>query len=161
RVGAGGAASVSTEARDPYRSSVRANWSRETTDDRTMVPETVRGATTDLADFLRRWPRPDDDEGNPESRAVIVDQFEELFTAFPDRWAAREDFVDGIRDALADDPALRIVLAIREDYIAHLDALAPRLPGGLRTRHRLEPLRRDSALAAVTGPLAGTRRSFA
>jgi hypothetical protein len=94
-------------------------------------------------------------------RVLVIDQFEELFTVHPGRWQDRPALFDELRDALEIDPGLRIVLAIREDFLAQLDAFGKTLPGGLRTRFRLERLDRSNALAAVKNPLAGTRRSFA
>ena len=58
------------------------------------------------------------------------------------------------------DPALRIVLSMREDYIAELDPYMHLLPDRFTTRYRLERLRRDAALAAVTGPMQFTRLGF-
>ena len=94
-------------------------------------------------------------------RALVVDQFEELFTVHPGRWQDRPGLFEELREAMEHDPGLRIVLAIREDFLAELDPFAAMLPGGLRTRFRLERLDRASALAAVKNPLAGTDRSFA
>jgi hypothetical protein len=97
----------------------------------------------------------------PAPRALVIDQYEELFMLYPERWPQRAEVFDQLSEALEQDPLLRIVLAIREDYIAQLDPYASRLPRRLRTRMRLEPLRRPAALAAVAMPLAGESRSFA
>jgi WD40 repeat protein len=119
----------------------------------------MAGADTTIADVLRARERPLVD-GFPAPRALIVDQFEELFTVHQERWRERTAFVEQLAEALDDDPLLRLVIAIREDYVAQLDPYAPIL-GGLRTRFRLELLRPGAALAAVVGPLEGTGRSFA
>ena len=42
-------------------------------------------------------------------RFVTFDQFEELFTAYPQRWQERKDFFLQIRDALEKDYLLRVV----------------------------------------------------
>ncbi|NIN65123.1 MAG: hypothetical protein GTO63_10550, partial [Anaerolineae bacterium] len=39
-----------------------------------------------LAGFLRERQHPADELGLPSPRAVIFDQFEELFTFYPERW---------------------------------------------------------------------------
>ena len=96
-------------------------------------------------------------------RFLIFDQFEELFTAYPQRWQERKEIFMQIRDALEKDYLLRVVFAMREDYIAELDAYAELLPEKLRTRFRLERPRAKAALAAVKKPLdvVKTRRHFA
>ncbi len=115
-----------------------------------------------LTEFLKERKRPTDSEGEPLARALIFDQVEELFTLYQDRWKDRNEFFEQIRDALKfDDRLLRVIFTIREDYIAQLDPFAPLLPEKLRTRFRMERLRRDAALSAVTGPLRETKRSFA
>lgn len=99
---------------------------------------------------------------DPRSRrAVIFDQFEEIFSTHPERWKDREGFFNSIGDSLEHDPGLRVIFSIREEYIAHMEPFAPTLPERLRTRFRLERLREEAALLAVTGPLEGTGYSFA
>lgn len=83
---------------------------------------------------------------------VIFDQFEELFTFYPERWENRRGFFEQISQAL-EDPLLRVVLAMREDYIAELEPYEDLLPERLRTRFRLERLREEAALLAIEGPL--------
>jgi len=121
-----------------------------------------RLAQLTISEFLHNRKRPTDNEGQPLLRALIFDQFEEIFTLYQDRWKDRNEFFEQIRDALKfDDRLLRVIFSIREDYIAQLDPYAPLLPEKLRTRFRMERLRRDAALSAVTGPLRETTRSFA
>jgi formylglycine-generating enzyme required for sulfatase activity len=119
-----------------------------------------RVAEMSLAGFLKEREHPTDEMGLPAPRVVIFDQFEELFAFYPERWRDREDFFKQVRDALEEDPLLRVVFVMREDYLAQLDPYASLLPEKLRTRFRLDRLREGAALAAVTGPLKDTRRSF-
>jgi WD40 repeat protein len=84
---------------------------------------------------------------------IIFDQFEELFTLYPDCIKDRRDFFEQVREALDDNPSLRVVFSMREDYIAELHPYADILPEKLRTRFRLELLRKEAALAAVEEPL--------
>jgi DNA-binding beta-propeller fold protein YncE len=91
---------------------------------------------------------------------VVFDQFEELFTSFTRRQAQQESFFVNVGQALKNDPLLRVVFAMREEYIAALDPFAKMLPGRFKTRFRLERLRADAALRAVEGPLEGSSRSF-
>ncbi len=94
-------------------------------------------------------------------RVVVFDQFEEMFFTHPERWEDREVFFSSISEALEKDSSLRVVFIIREEYIAHIDSFAPLLPERLRTRFRLERLRKEAALLAVTMPLKDTGYSFA
>ena len=100
-------------------------------------------------------------DGVASRRIIIFDQFEEIFTTTPERWQDRTDFFDNVGAALEADPGLRVVFAMREEYIASMDPFASILPERLRTRFRLERLREEAALEAVKKPLEGTGRSFA
>ena len=62
-------------------------------------------------------------------------------------------FPDEIVPCVEGDPSLRVLLAMREDYIAELDPYTALLPEQLQIRFRLERLREPAALRAVTGPL--------
>lgn len=90
---------------------------------------------------------------------LILDQLEELFTAFPECWGERRGFFEQLREALDQNPYLRVVLSMKEDHIARLDTYAPILPDNLRIRFRLQRINRDAAIAAVKRPaeLAGRR----
>ncbi len=90
-------------------------------------------------------------------RVLIIDQFEELFTTHPEAWKKREDFLQQLADAMAEDPYLWVVLSMREDHIAGLDPYASMLPGGLRVRYYMQRLTVDAALEAVTQPVASIR----
>lgn len=114
-----------------------------------------------IADFLKSSQRRTSREGFDAPRVAIFDQFEELFTFYPERWSNRQDFFDQICDALEEDRLMRVVFTMREDYIAELDPYVSMLPGNLRTRFRLERLREENAMQAVTEPLEGTGYSFA
>jgi len=114
-----------------------------------------------LAGFLERREHTTDASGQPQPRVLIVDQFEELFTLYPERWAQREEFFLELRQAVRQDSLLRVVLAIRDEYMAHVERFLRLIPEGLRTRFRIERLDEPAALEAVTGPLRNTRRRFA
>lgn len=104
--------------------------------------------------------REESGDGRVRPRLLVIDQFEELFTAEPVRSADRAEFMRQLQDALAADPGARLILAAREDYLAHLeDLLAPywHVP---RRNVRIELLREDAARAAIVGPAAGTGREF-
>jgi hypothetical protein len=102
-----------------------------------------------------------DEEGDPKPRVVIFDQFEELFTSYQERAADRENFFGQVGTALTQDHLLRVVFAMREDYIAELDPYLPLLPEKLRTRYRIERLSEQDAKLAIVEPLRGSEYSYA
>ncbi|HSH04110.1 MAG TPA: hypothetical protein VLL52_16465 [Anaerolineae bacterium] len=114
-----------------------------------------------IADFLQHRPHQTDRYGLTKPRILIFDQFEELFTAYPQHWRQRETFFHQLNHALNADPLLHIVFSLREDYVAQLDPYAVHLPRNLRYRFRLERMRPANATAAVNGPLRHTNRAFA
>jgi hypothetical protein len=140
------------ESGNPYVENLLGNLARGAGDDDPPEPT--------LAAFLAARPRRCAHADLPAPRALVIDQFEELFTLYPERWQQRAGVFDQLREALEQDPLLRVVLAIREDFIAQLDRYADLVPTRLRARMRLEPLRRPAALEAIALPLAGEARSF-
>ena len=93
---------------------------------------------------------------------AIFDPFEGIFTHYPEWWRQRVEFFEQVTEALnTSQLSLRVLFAMREDHIAKMDTFTPLLPDRLRTRFRLERLRRKAAEDAVTGPLRGTGRTFA
>ncbi|HEX5851897.1 MAG TPA: ATP-binding protein [Solirubrobacteraceae bacterium] len=99
--------------------------------------------------------------GGDEARVLIIDQFEELFTHFPEHWESRGDFFAQMQDSLAADPELRVLLAIREDYLPQTDPYAASISNHLQHRFRIERLHREPALSAVSSPVSLTDRVFA
>ena len=118
-------------------------------------------ATPSISELLASFPRGTDTYGFPTPRALIVDQFEEVFTLYQDRWDQRPALLQELADALEHDPQLRILISMREEYIAQLERYAELLPSLLRARFHLERLRAPAALTAVTGPLASLGVDFA
>ena len=118
-------------------------------------PEAVSSlARMSFKDYLAKYRA---NHGAPT--ALVFDQFEELFTYYPERWEDRSAFFMQIRDALKQDPLLRVLFSMREDFIAELDPYVSLLPEKMRTRLRLERLREVTALGAVTQPLETIRTS--
>ncbi|MEO8452045.1 MAG: hypothetical protein ABI647_19805 [Gemmatimonadota bacterium] len=83
---------------------------------------------------------------------LVFDQFEEIFTKHLDLRRQREDFFTQVVHALEQHAGLRVLFSMREDYIAELTPYAHLLPDQLRPRFRLERLKGDAALEAITGP---------
>ena len=137
-----------------YVFNVLLSWAKRVTDPRLLFRLT-------LCDYLSKTPHSMNEQGLASPRVVIFDQFEELFTAYPERWRDRKQFFEQIVEALDADPLLRVAFVMREDYLAQLDPHVALLPEKLRTRYRLERLQETAALLAVTGPLRDTGRDFA
>jgi WD40 repeat protein len=124
---------------------------------------------TTFAEFLKQRERVVNQYGEPCPTVLVFDQFEELFTSNPGRWADRQGFFEQLRDVLEGNPKkgiegdslLRVVFCMREDFIAELDPYLALLPEKLRTRFRLEHLREGTALLAITEPLKNTPRKYA
>jgi len=137
-----------------YAFNVLRSWDEGVTDPKVL-------AETPLSKFLKDHKSTVAEGEDPKPRVAIFDQFEELFTSYQERSADREDFFDQVGEALEEDRLLRVVFAMREDYIAELDPYLPLLPEKLRTRYRIERLSEDDALLAVTEPLRDTEYSYA
>jgi WD40 repeat protein len=122
-----------------------------------------------FSSFLQQLEQPINEYGETCPTVLVFDQFEELFTSYPGRWADRQPFFEQIGEAMEGNARsgvkgnslLRVVFCMREDYIAELDPYVHLLPEKLRTRFRLEHLREDKALAAITQPLEVTNRRYA
>ena len=107
-----------------------------------------------MHEFLGARPRPKDEDGNPLLRVLIFDQFEELFTAHPERWPDRREFLVQIGKLLAGDPSLRVLFAMREEYMAKLDPHASLLPEKLRGSHAPGVSARRCGASGGRGPTA-------
>jgi WD40 repeat protein len=94
-----------------------------------------------------------DEDGLPKPFVAIFDQFEELFTAYPECWEQRRDFFQQLREALDALPRMRVLFAMREDYLAAMDPYAAIMPEKLRVRFHLENLRKQQAIEAIVNPL--------
>ncbi|MGC2572467.1 MAG: beta-propeller fold lactonase family protein, partial [Candidatus Nitrosopolaris sp.] len=109
-----------------------------------------------LSEFLHKYFPHRVNERESVPQVIIFDQLEELFNLYSDpyKWHEhQEGFFKEIADALDKDPLLRTIFIIREDYLAQLDPFANFLPGKLKSRFRLERLRKDAAFEAINGPL--------
>jgi WD40 repeat protein len=125
------------------------------------IPDEASLTKMSFGQYLKTRPSPPRVEGLSTRRVVIFDQFEEVFTTSPERWNERESFFDSVGSALEEDPSLRVVFAMREEYLASMDPYTGLLPERLRTRFRLERLRKEPALLAVKKPVEKTDRTFA
>jgi WD40 repeat protein/tetratricopeptide (TPR) repeat protein len=133
-------------------------------------PSRLRRLT--LPEFLERdrlaHDPPDDKDSQEALRVPTVlafDQFEEIFALHSaNSHSHQEEFFRQIGEALDADPLLRVVLLMREDYLAQIEPFVDFLPGSLRARYRLELLSPEAALDAVVRPverIADAQVSFA
>jgi tetratricopeptide (TPR) repeat protein len=68
-------------------------------------PQSLMNVT--LAEFLAREKPPgDDDAEQSRPRVIVFDQFEELFTFYPDRWTDRLEFFRQVSDLLEGSPVI-------------------------------------------------------
>jgi len=82
---------------------------------------------------------------------LILDQFEEYFLYHGD--AAEPGSLLHDLPELLHDTRVNVLIALREDALARLDAFKARLPAVFANQIRLEHLDRDAARRAVLGPL--------
>jgi tetratricopeptide (TPR) repeat protein len=87
---------------------------------------------------------------------AVIDQAEELLADSGPRRTHSRRFLGELAEALQECPRLHLLLSVREEA---LDLFAEALGNG--ARHSVTQLSLDRALEAVTGPVAGTGRSFA
>ena len=119
-----------------------------------------------------------DADGKALIPLLIFDQFEEIFTLAQGDAGGRERaarFVEGLAELVEnrpsrelearleeDDAAIerfdfarsdyRVLITLREDYLAHLEGLKAQMPSITQNRMRLAPMTGQQALAAVSGP---------
>ncbi|MCX6629884.1 MAG: hypothetical protein NTW28_19880, partial [Candidatus Solibacter sp.] len=104
---------------------------------------------------------PADTKARRQPHLVIFDQFEEIFTYHPELTVQRQIFFAQLGECLSIYPQLSLLLSMREDYLADLEAYAALLPDRLRTRMRLERLGVDGAVEAIRQPAALAGLPFA
>ncbi len=116
---------------------------------------------TTVRDFLSARPRLATADDEPFSLLAAIDQFEELFTAFPARDDHCEQLIDELGEALREVEAFSLLLLVRDDHLATLSRYEDRLSRYPLVYRQLDALDHEAATEAVTAPLAGTGRSFA
>jgi tetratricopeptide (TPR) repeat protein len=113
-----------------------------------------------MADFLESVPVEVDRYGDELPLMAVIDQFEELFVGQRDRAAEWDGFLHRLQAAIERVPRLHVLVAIREEYVADLLPYETAISGHSRARFRVRALDPDGALAAVTGPLRDSGRTF-
>ena len=108
-------------------------------------------STGSLSEFLA----PASEGRGAKRRALIIDQFEEIFSTHDEAWEKRAVFFKQLARALKADPRLRVVFVMREDFIASMDPYARLLPGRFQVRYYMQRLEYAAALKAVKEPVKG------
>ena len=86
-------------------------------------------------------------------RVVIFDQFEELFTQHAERFEDRKGFFEDVLEAMHADPGLRVVFAMRQEYLADIDPYLADLPDKFPfQRFALRRLDLEGVLEAIVAP---------
>lgn len=90
---------------------------------------------------------------------ICLDQFEEFFI----RWnpQIRQTFIGELAELYeARDVPVKIVISLREDWLAAMGEVEARIPEVYRTKMRLFPLSHDQARRAITSPVGQLRISY-
>jgi hypothetical protein len=121
---------------------------------RRRLPDVNLPEDGSLVDFLDAATK-----AGEQSFVIILDQFEEFFIRFSPR--SREQFIAEL-GALYDarDVPVKIVLSLREDWLASVNEVRERIPEVFYIDLRLLPLNGDQARQAITGPAEKLRVSY-
>lgn len=130
-----------TDAKNPYIGNAIQSWGGDP------------ARALSLPSFIGSLGAARDRDGDPTLRVAVFDQFEELFTTHRANSEARREFFEQLAEALTQNRELRVLLLLREEYLAALDPYAAIVPGRMQARMRLERLTEAAAKAAVTAPL--------
>ena len=114
---------------------------------RRRLPEADLPTDGSLVDFLDVATR-----ALGRTLVIVLDQFEEFFIRLsPEFRAAFIAELGTLYDAR--DVGVKVVLSLREDWLASVGEIEERIPEVFRTRLRLLPLTRDQARQAITAPV--------
>ncbi len=121
-----------------------------------MPPEELVGLS--LMDYL--GPKLEQQQEDNLEAILILDQFEEIITAYPTLEEERKAFFREIRLLVNTFKNFRILLTIREDFLAAIEKYKNILPKELRTRFRMDKLGPDAAIKAIEKPAAKAGKFF-
>ncbi len=113
------------------------------------------------ADTTQAGPAATDGTEGLIPHVLIVDQFEELLTTYPDRWPERAGFFEQLNAAMTRHPNLWVVLTLREDYVAGLEPYSHLTSNRLRARFYMQRMGIEAAREAIERPAANAGRPFA
>lgn len=139
-------------SQNPYTLALLSSWAPE------QSADSLAGMT--ILDFLREHGRHSDRYGDPIPTLLAIDQVEELFNSLPQQHGLLQPFVAELAEALREHQELRLLLSLREEYLASVMRYEQLLAGRSSTRARLLPFGLDAALEAIRRPLVGTGCQF-
>ncbi len=93
------------------------------------------------------------DARRAESAYLILDQFEEYFLYHGDAGGPGTLLYE-LPELMHENPRVNVLISLREDSLAQLDAFKAGLPAVFANQLRLEHLDREAARAAILGPVA-------
>jgi WD40 repeat protein len=94
-----------------------------------------------------------DDVRDAEEAYLILDQFEEFFLYHADDGDGAGALLHDLPELLR-EPRVNVLVSLREDSLALLDAFKARIPSVFGNQVRLEHLDRDAARSAILGPIS-------
>jgi formylglycine-generating enzyme required for sulfatase activity len=110
---------------------------------------------TPLVDFLAAATRALD-----RPLVVVIDQFEEFFIRFSPEF--RAEFIAELGALYeARDLPVKVMLSLREDYLAHVSEIEECIPEIFQTRRRLKPLSREQTCEAIVRPVEALSYTYA
>jgi hypothetical protein len=118
-------------------------------------------ASQTLKQHLSSFQSSDAEDPATRLRILMFDQFEELFTTYPERWKDREPFLQQVAEALESDRRLRVLFALREEFVGKLRPYSHLFPNDLRQWFQLDRLREGAALKAIVLPAQTAGRTWA
>jgi hypothetical protein len=118
-------------------------------------PKSLDLSSFEFFEFLDKYfPPREYQNGEMRQQVLVFDQLEDLFTFYPDDWKEqRKGFFRQVADSMDNNPFLRVVFILREDYLANLDPFRSIFPDHLRAQFRLEGLGGKEATLAIKRPL--------
>ncbi|HEY0987771.1 MAG TPA: hypothetical protein VGD80_11995, partial [Kofleriaceae bacterium] len=149
----------------------KAGWEVWVSDDmRSEPPQELLGSIANRISFLVNWNLNPDEPPDPRrsvadqlqamprygssgKRVLILDQFEDFFTHHKDRYDDRVGFFADLLNALERDPALRLVVAFRQEFLASFQELTEGSEH-LFTPVHLKRMNDKEACEVITRPVA-------
>jgi WD40 repeat protein len=113
----------------------------------------------DSARVSANWTLPS--TSDPRSRVLVFDQFEELFRSLTA--GERSTFLARLAGALEEERErdLRVVLSMREEWLASIEPHEDLFPEDLQTRYRLDRLTTTAAADCIAKPVETAGMKFA
>jgi hypothetical protein len=93
----------------------------------------------------------------PRGTVLIIDQFEEIFLGSIATSAARREFFDQLDSALKSAEDFRLLVVMREEYLASIEEYSGSVPNEFEIRYQLRALSPEAARLAIRGPLQAAK----